>query len=300
VSGEGGLDLLRWAAMIVPLSAVWFLAHRAFLARGFRSRTLQAAGFEAHLYERAGAGTAPPVLLVHGMGGNAAGFLPIVQGLLKASRRVLLLELPGHGRARLGQGKKPASIADCGRVLHEALVTIGEPAVLIGSSLGGALSLATAAMEPKRVAAVVGLNPAGAPLAGDDRLAVVHAFRGGSMRAALQMNRKLFARPPRAAWLVARGLARHWSSAPVQQFVKEMQTDVKGIAPAVLKAIKQPALILWGESDGLLPASFPDYFAAHLQAGSVERLPGLGHLPMQEGGRAVAERLTRFLSRLPP
>jgi pimeloyl-ACP methyl ester carboxylesterase len=284
--------------MILPLSLVWLLAHRAFRSLGFRSRRVQVAGFEAHLYERAGTGTAPPVVLVHGMGGNAAGFLPILRGLLKASRRVLLLELPGHGRARLGKGRKPASIADCGRVLHEVLVEIGEPVVLVGSSLGGALSLATAALEPKRVAGVVGLNPAGAPLSGAARLSVMQAFRGGSVKAAMEMNRRLFARPPRGAWLVGRGLARHWSSAPVQQFVDEMRADVAGISPSVLKSIQQPALILWGESDGLLPASFPEYFAAHLKPGAVERLPGVGHLPMQESGRAVTARLTRFLQEL--
>jgi len=285
--------------MFVPLSFAWFLAHRSFLSRGFRSRTLQAKGFEAHLYERAGTGTAPPVLLVHGMGGNAAGFLPILGRLLKASRRVLLLELPGHGRAKPGLGKKPATISDCGRVLHEALVEIGEPVVLVGSSLGGALSLNAAATDPKRVAAVVGLNPAGAPLTGEARLSVIHAFRGGSVKAAMQMNRRLFARPPKAAWFVARGLAKHWASAAVQQFVGEMQTDVRGISPEVLRSIQQPALILWGEADALLPASFPDYFAANLKPGAVERLPGVGHLPMQEAGRAVAERLVRFLNELP-
>jgi pimeloyl-ACP methyl ester carboxylesterase len=285
--------------MLVPLSFVWLLAHRAFRALGFRSRMLQAGPHVGHLYERSGAGTAPPVLLVHGMGGNAAGFLPILRPLLKASRRVVLLELPGHGRARLGKGKAPASVAECGRVLHAALADIGEPVVLIGSSLGGALSLAAAALEPKRVAAVVGLNPAGAPLSGAARLSVLRAFRGGSVRAAMEMNRRLFARPPRLGWLVGRGLARHWSSAAVQQLVGEMQTDVQGIPAEVLASIQQPALILWGESDGLLPASFPDYFAAHLRPGTVERLPGIGHLPMQEGRGAVAARLVRFLRELP-
>ena len=285
--------------MIVPLSLVWFFSHRAFVAKGFRSRTLKVGAHEAHLYERTGAGSGPPVMLVHGMGGNAAGFLRILSGLLKASRRVLLLELPGHGRARLPPGTKPATISECGRVLHTALLEVGEPAVLVGSSLGGALALSIAAQEPARVAGVVGLNPAGAPLAGAARLSVIHAFRGGTLRAAMQMTRRLFARPPRGAWLVAGGLAAHWSSAPVQQFVAEMQTDVKGISPATLASIRQPVLILWGDSDALLPASFPDYFAAHLKPGSVERLSGVGHLPMQEASRAVAARLVRFLQELP-
>jgi pimeloyl-ACP methyl ester carboxylesterase len=115
----------------------------------------------------------------------------------------------------------------------------------------------------------------------------------------MQMTRRLFAKPPPGTWLVAGGLARHWSSAPVQQFVSEMQTDVRGISPATLQSIRQPALILWGDADALLPASFPEYFAQHLKPGTVERIPGVGHLPMQEASRVVAERLARFLKELP-
>jgi pimeloyl-ACP methyl ester carboxylesterase len=283
--------------MIVPLSLVWFFSHRAFVAKGFRSRSLRVGEHEAHLYERAGSGSAPPVMLVHGMGGNAAGFLRILNRVLKASRRVILLELPGHGRAPLHS--KPATIAECADVLRAAMLDVGEPVVLVGSSLGGALSLSAAAHEPALVAAVVGLNPAGAPLAGEARLSVMHAFRGGTVKAALQMTRRLFARPPRGAWLVSRGLAKHWASAPVQQFVAEMQTDVRGMAPETLRSIRAPVLILWGDADALLPASFPDYFAQHLKPGTVERIPGVGHLPMQEASRVVAERLVRFLKELP-
>jgi pimeloyl-ACP methyl ester carboxylesterase len=233
------------------------------------------------------------------MGGNAAGFLPILRALILESKRVVLLELPGHGRARLGRDQAPASMVDCGLVLHAVLEELGEPAVLIGSSLGGALALAIAAEDPPLVAGVVGLNPAGAPLEGEARQTVVHAFRGGSVRAALEMNHRLFARPPRTAWWVARGLAEHWSSAAVQQFVAELQSDVKGIPPEALRSIRAPLLILWGEADGLLPATFPEYFARHLPQGAVERLAGVGHLPMQERSGVVARRLARFLRELP-
>lgn len=281
--------------MIVPLSAVWFLAHRAFRSLGFRSRTLRDGPHEAHLYEREGTGTAPPVLLVHGLGGNAAGFLPILRGLLRASRRVLLLEMPGHGRARLAKGRAPAGVRDLASMLRVAMEYVGEPAVLAGSSLGGALVLAAAAAQPDRVRGVIGLNPAGAPLAGEARLAVVRAFRGGSVRAALEMNRKLYAKPPRLAFLVARGLGRHWSSLPVQHLVGEMQADLPGIPAETLSSLRVPALVLWGEADGLLPPSFPEYFERYLP---VERMPAVGHLPMQERGREVAARMARFLREL--
>lgn len=281
--------------MILPLSAVWLAAHGAYRALGFRSRLLKTGEHNAHLYDRNGLGRAPPVLLVHGMGGNAAGFLPIVRAVVRASRRVVAVELPGHGRARLGAGERPASLQECAQAVGAALVDVGEPAVLIGSSLGGALSLFTAAAMPSSVVAVVGLNPAGAPLAGAERESVLRAFRGGSAQAGLEMHRRLYRRPPRLGWLFARDLGRHWASPPVQQFVAEMARDLPGID---LASIDKPVLILWGEADALLPAASVDYFRKHLKRGSVEIVESAGHLPMVESSAQVAARITRFLGDL--
>ena len=285
--------------MILPLSALWLAVHGAYRALGFRSRLLKAGDRNAHLYDRQGQGKAPPVLLVHGMGGNAAGFLPIVRAVVRASRRVVAVELPGHGRARLSPGESPASMQECAQAVSAALLDLGESAVLIGSSLGGALSLYTAAALPESVVAVVGLNPAGAPLAGAERESVLQAFRGGSAKAALEMNRRLYRRPPLSGWLFARDLGRHWASPPVQQFVAELGSDVPGIDPEVLSSIDKPVLILWGEHDRLLPAGSVDYFRRHLRRGSVETVPGSGHLPMVESSALVAARIARFLEELP-
>lgn len=281
--------------MILPLSVVWLMAHGAYRALGFRSRLLQAGEHKAHLYERKGKGAGPPVLLVHGMGGNAAGFLPIVRAVLRGSRRVVVVELPGHGRARLLPGQRAATMRECGQAVALALKELGEPAVLVGSSLGGAISLYTAAALPAQVCGVVGLNPAGAPLAGADRAAVLLAFKGGSAQGALETSRRLYRRPPRLGWLFARDLGRHWASLPVQKFVAEMDEDLPGIDPALLASIDKPVLILWGDSDRILPLSSVDYFRAHLRKGTVEMVAKSGHLPMFEQSRQVAARILRFL-----
>lgn len=281
--------------MILPLSAVWLATHAAYRALGFRSRLLDVGERKAHLYDRHGLGSAPPVLLVHGMGGNAAGFLRIVRAVVKASRRVVAVELPGHGRARLSTGEGPASMQECAACVGAALTDLGEPAVLIGSSLGGALSLFTAAALPEKVLGLVGLNPAGAPLEGEEREAVLKAFRGGSAQAALETNRRLYRRPPRLGWLFARDLGRHWASPPVQQFVAELRSDVPGIDPS---DIDKPVLILWGEDDRILPAASVSWFRERLRNGSVEIVAGSGHMPQVEKSALVAARIVRFLEEL--
>jgi pyruvate dehydrogenase E2 component (dihydrolipoamide acetyltransferase) len=285
-------------AVILPLRALLLASHGAYRALGFRSRWVRAGERSVHLYERPGRGSAPPVLLVHGMGGHAGAFLRILRTLTRASRRVVALELPGHGRSRLREGEVPATLLECAAAVQAALREIGEPAVLVGSSLGGALVLATAAALPERTVAVVGLNPAGAPLLGADRQAVLDAYRGGGAAGGLATFRRLYQRPPALGWFFARDFGRHLGSPPVQKFVSELEADLPGIGPQVLDALDKPVLILWGEGDRILPAASVEYFRAHLRRGTVETIPDCGHLPMVEQGRVVAARIARFLAEL--
>jgi len=229
------------------------------------------------------------------MGGHAGAFLRILRSLVRASRRVVAVELPGHGRSLLGEGESPASVLDCARAVGAALQEIGEPAVLIGSSLGGALALFTAASLPERTVAVVGLNPAGAPLQGADREAVLETYGKGD---GLATFRRLYQRPPKLGWLFARDLGRHLGSPAMQQFLSELARDLPGIGADVLGRIDKPVLILWGEGDRILPRSSVDYFRAHLRRGTVETIPDCGHLPMVEQGGLVAARIGRFLAAL--
>jgi pimeloyl-ACP methyl ester carboxylesterase len=281
--------------MILPLRALLFASHGAYRALGFRSRTLRGIDRDVHVYERAGKGTAPPVLLVHGMAGHAGAFLRIVPSVVRASRRVVAIELPGHGRSRLREGESPASVRECAHAVGVALHQIDEPAVLIGSSLGGALALFTAAAHPDRTVAVIGLNPAGAPLEGADRQAVLETYGSGDGLSAL---RRLYQRPPALGWLFARDLGRQLGSAAVRHFLSELASDLPGMGADVLGAIDKPVLILWGEGDRILPRSSVEYFRSHLRRGTVETIPDCGHLPMVEQGKVVAARISRFLADL--
>ncbi len=285
--------------MLVPLSVLFFAAHALYRAQGFRSRTLLAGARKVHLYERRGQGRGPAVLLVHGLGGNAYSFTPLLRPLTKACRRVVLIELPGHGRSHLGKSE-PATVLECAQVVAAALLDLGEPAVLIGNSLGGALSLHLASMMPKRVLGVIGLSPAGAPLAGKARDNVLQVFRGGTARAAQELNQKLYKRPPRVAWLFRRSQGRHFDSEVVRTLLEPLsRRDDGGLPLEVLAKIKQPVLILWGDSDGILPASSMEFFRAHLPQVNVELVEECGHLPQLERRALVRERVLGFIRALP-
>ncbi len=280
---------------MLPLSALFAAGHALFRVRGFSLREITSSPRRVLAYERRGSGGAPPAVLVHGLGGSASSFAFLAAPLSAACRRVVVLELPGHGRNRLRRGEEAATIPEQGAALAAALEQVGEPAVLIGSSLGGALCLHAASAAPGRVRAVVGLAPAGAPLTGADRDLLRAAFRG-DLRSALDLPRKLYRKPPPLAGLFARDLARHFATPAVQRLLVDIGEHA--LAAEDLRRIGQPVLILWGESDGILPASSVEWFREHLPAASVEVLRECGHLPQIEQRAAVLERLRRFLAEL--
>ena len=76
------------------------LAHGALLTRGAESGMPSLAGHRVQRYAFAGRNPrGRPVLLLHGLGGPASSMAPLVQALVPLAPRVVLLELPGHGRS---------------------------------------------------------------------------------------------------------------------------------------------------------------------------------------------------------
>jgi pimeloyl-ACP methyl ester carboxylesterase len=284
--------------MILPLSAVLWAGHALYRAHGFRARVLPAAGRRVLVYERAGSGTGPRALLVHGLGGNAASWLRVVPELLSACRGVVAVELPGHGRARLLTGEAPLGLLELAEALFATLAAAfdpGDPALLVGNSLGGALCLHTAALLPELAAGVVGLSPAGAPLSAAERAGLLRAFDSSLP----EMARRLYHRPPRSLWLFSRDLERLWGSPAVQHVLSEIPPDsAPALAPELLRKLACPALVLWGDSDGILPSSSIAWFRANLGEGVVELIERCGHVPQLERPEVVGPRIARFAAGL--
>ncbi len=104
----------------------------------------------------AGAGS-PPILFIHGMGSTSSTWDACMQ-LLAPRHHVAAVDLLGHGQSPVpddpAEYTRDAALADLDVVLGE----LGEPAVLVGHSLGGYLSLAHAATRPGVARGVVVLN----------------------------------------------------------------------------------------------------------------------------------------------
>jgi len=99
-----------------------------------------------------------PIVLVHGLGGSRLNWLAVAPGLAQ-DHRVFALDLIGHGLTPRA-GRK-ATLANHRRLIDGFIEKIaGEPAVLVGNSTGGHLSILEAALRPENVAGLILVDPA--------------------------------------------------------------------------------------------------------------------------------------------
>ncbi len=102
------------------------------------------------------AGHGPPVLLVHGVGLNADAWEPQIAGL-STQRRVIAIDLPGHGRSDLLA--EAAGLADYVTAVAGFIDAMGlSPVPVVGHSLGAMVALGLALDHPDKVALLIALN----------------------------------------------------------------------------------------------------------------------------------------------
>lgn len=275
------------------------------------------------LFVRDTGGDGQPVVLVHGLGGSHADWHRLTESL-RGRYRVLSVDLPGFGRSRLA-GRTSSVIANellLARLLRERL---DRPAILIGASMGGTISLAVAARVPHRLAALILVNPwlatVATPVGGERAAAgyrvpsklkaVLLARRGGTD--ADSMTRQYFrlccAEPDR----VPRDVAEAVHAAMAEQLTAddpdlgfrqaaESLVDVIGDVERyrdLAYQLRVPTLLAHGTVDRLVPQAV--FEALHRVRPDWRRLPlpGVGHAPHMEEPRWLAHLIGGWLDALP-
>jgi abhydrolase domain-containing protein 6 len=252
----------------------------------------------------ASSGTAAgvPIVLVHGFGADKEGWL-VTARRLGRQHSLVIPDLPGFGAAG-AIPRHAASAAAQARVLGALLDALGTPrAHLVGSSMGGGISLRFARDFPERVASMTLIGSAG-PIVEKSELG--HALDRGE-NPLLTSSPDDFARllhfvaekpPPtsRAArvYLGAERYARRDALALVWDGWLTPPTT-EGI-PEALESITTPALVIHGDRDRVIHPSTGKALAARLPNARLELLEGVGHLPMMEKPKRVAALIDRFVA----
>ena len=111
-----------------------------------------------HYLDFGGPTDGPLLVCVHGLGGSALNWAAVAPTLAQTCR-VVAIDLAGFGHT-LG-GSRSTSVQANNRLLHRFLVEVaGTPAILIGNSMGGLISIRQAARRAETVAGLVLVDPA--------------------------------------------------------------------------------------------------------------------------------------------
>lgn len=152
-----GLVLVGLVLAGLALFAAW-TARRVEKALPPCGRFIEVDGGRIHYVDE---GAGPPVVLIHGLGGQMHNFTHSLLDRLKRDHRVIILDRPGSGYStRHGSAAFAAQAQTIARFI-DALEL--ERPLVVGHSLGGAIALALALDHPQRVGGLALLAPATQP-----------------------------------------------------------------------------------------------------------------------------------------
>ncbi len=269
---------------------------------------------------------APVVVAVHGLGGSHANWHDLAP-LLTSQHRVLAVDLAGHGRTPRA-GRSSSVRANCellGRFVDEV---VGEPVVLLGNSMGAAISILHAAARPDHVRGLALIGPA------------LPRPRTAVPGRALAKQVALFAVPGVAERSLARRRTRLGAEAFVQATLELTCADVSKVSPemrelavrlceertngpdaeqafteaarslallvtrsaayrGLLASVSVPGIVLQGRLDRLVPVTGVAQLLALQPDWTLHLLDDVGHVPQIEAPRLTADLLLPWLSSLP-
>jgi pimeloyl-ACP methyl ester carboxylesterase len=254
-------------------------------------------------------GEGPPLVLVHGLSGSATNFT-LLAPLLARHRRVLIPDLPGHGRSdRLPAAPSLNGYADRVRYLAELEGMV--PGPLVGHSLGGSVALRTALRWPGDVSALVLAASAGIGSAtrwAQFWLTFFDKTKPGrriSPRRSLVARRRLLRHAVFGYWGASDPEALHDRAVEGLLAGPELHVDTVSAARALVRddprqdlhGIRCPCLLVWGARDHQVPIDDAFEYARRLRA-PLRTIADCGHLLVAERPDACAAAIEDFLEPL--
>ncbi len=237
-------------------------------------------------YDRSDAEAGPALILVHGSGGDHTHW---PEGLRRHGKmRVFTPDLPGHGRSA-GAGR--TRVEEYARVIDRFARTLGVgTAAVAGHSLGGAVALTLALMQPGWLSGVL--------LVGT----------GARLRVHPQILEGLS-----TAFAETIGQICDLSFGPEapEDLIAQVRRQLMGNDPRVIQGDYQacdhfdvmgrvggitcPALVISATDDRMTPVKYGEYLCRQIPGAAFARIEGAGHMMALEKPDAVIDAVAGFM-----
>ena len=279
-------------------------------------------GGDVHYVDYGGPAEGPLLVCVHGLGGSHLNWAALAPHLTQQAR-VIAIDLPGFGLTR--PGSRAVTVHANQAVLHRFLTdVVGGPAILLGNSMGGLITLMETAAHPEIVAGAILVDPAlpltvrGRPDPLVSATFAMYAVPRLGMRV-LNTRRRLGPRRMVAEVLqlccvdpgrvpadvveehVALARARgDYPEAPAAM-IEAARSLMLVLArrrrfAAMIDGITAPVLLLHGDSDRLVPLASAQAVSRARPAWRFEVARDIGHVPQLEDPAWTAAQILDWLA----
>ena len=243
---------------------------------------------------------AEPLLLIHGFGGNKDNFTRLASKL--GGYHIIVPDLLGFGESSKTMNSDYRADAQAKR-LHELMQAKGVASNLHvgGNSMGGAISVAYAALYPKEVQSLwlvdsAGFWSAGMPESLKDATLDNNPLLVDSTEDFYDLYDFVMYKPPyipktvKAVFAQERIANKELHANILEQIVEDnVETRAKVIATNQI-----PTLVVWGEKDQVIKPDTVNLIKAIIPQSQVIMMLDIGHVPMVEAVEQTAKDYKAF------
>lgn len=269
-------------------------------------RTVELPGARVNYVE---IGEGEPIVFVHGISGSWQNWLENIPHFAR-ERRVVALDLPGFGASPMPSWE--IDIPAYGRLLHDFCEKLGiEGATVVGNSMGGFIAVEAVTAAPGHFERLVLVSAAG----------IINTWNPEERAVATAWAWKVFGPhyARRSRFIVSRPRARDFVFRPFMRYPGRLREDLlleqiesglkqaDGFGDALqavirhdirerLAAVEMPTMIIWGQSDRVIPMSAALSYHRRIPHSRLEIFERTGHVPQLERPARFNALLDDFLS----
>lgn len=292
-------QLLACAARVGPGDVAWNDAVETW------RRDLDVGGFKLHMIDSGpGDGGRRVVVMIHGYGDSTYCWHKNFQPLVDAGFRVILVDQPGFGRSDIPPEPHRYGATDQSAIIARAIAKLGiERYSLVGSSMGGGISLYIAATHPQNVEKLVVISPACFPM--DPPW--MTTLPGGKWLTGTQLGRLVADAAIRDVYYddakvtdavldeYARPLRKPGYGEVLHRIIREFGDENALRMMDNYGELRTPTLIVWGDKDKWVPPELGVRLRDALPNARLEMVANSGHLAHQESPEIVNPMMIAFL-----
>lgn len=259
-----------------------------------------------------------PVIAIHGLTRNSADFETIAPMIAQSGRRVLALDIRGRGQSDRAPDPMTYQPLTYAQDVLALMTDLGvERAVFLGTSMGGLITMALAAIRSKVIAATI-INDVG-PEVAKEGLARIAAYAGQPVEIgnwadaaayAKRLNEVALPHYTDADWaaFARRTFRIGTEGTPVPDYDPDIMAPIRAAGAKALVpnlwpmfsrlAKGRPVLLVRGATSDLLSPEIAAKMTRRAPKMDVVEVPGVGHAPMLDEAEAKAA-IFPFLSECP-